>query len=122
MARKRRLGVMGISAGEEKRLVRKQMLRDWDSIWAALPKIDAQFIRETRENLECSRALFARRLCMNERTLEKWEQGRAKPNAQAAVLLLLVRHFPDTLERLRRIAVPDPAKRSKRGNQARSTN
>jgi putative transcriptional regulator len=41
---------------------------------------------------------------MNERTLENWEQGRAKPNSQAAVLLLLVRHFPDTLERLRRIA------------------
>src|SRR5438876_1158417 len=35
---------------------------------------------------------------MNERTLEKWEQGRAKPNSQAAVLLLLVRHFPDSLE------------------------
>jgi putative transcriptional regulator len=41
---------------------------------------------------------------MNQRTLEKWEQGVAKPNSQAAVLLLLVRHFPDTLERLRRIA------------------
>jgi putative transcriptional regulator len=48
---------------------------------------------------------------MKERTLEKWEQGRAKPNAQAAVLILLVRHFPDTLERLRRIARPDPVRR-----------
>jgi len=53
-------------------------------------------------------ALFARRLCMNERTLEKSGQDRAKPNAQAAVLMLLVRHFPDTLKRLRRIARPDP--------------
>ena len=88
----------------EERLVRKQMLRDWEAVQAALPKVDAQFVRDTRERLKCSRALFARRLCMNERTLEKWEQGRAKPNSQAAVLLLLVRHFPDTLERLRRIA------------------
>jgi putative transcriptional regulator len=44
---------------------------------------------------------------MNPRTLEKWEQGRAKPSAHAATLLLLVRHFPDTLERIRRIANPD---------------
>src|SRR5215467_7267416 len=83
----------------EQRRVNQQMLREWDAIQAALPEVDAAFIRETREKLHCSRALFARRLCMNERTLEKWERGRAKPNSQAAVLLLLVRHFPDTLER-----------------------
>ena len=93
---------------EEERRTRKQTLLEWDAIRAALPEVDAQFIRDTRKMMDCSRALFARRLCMNERTLEKWEQGRAKPNAQAAVLLLLVRHFPDTLERLRRIAVPEP--------------
>ena len=92
----------------EERLARKQMLRDWDAVWATLPQVDAEFIKETRERLNCSRALFARRLCMNERTLEKWEQGRAKPNSQAVILLLLVRHFPDTLERLRRIANPPP--------------
>ena len=31
---------------------------------------------------------------------KKWEQGRAKRNPQAAALVLLVRNFPDTLERL----------------------
>jgi len=98
----------------EVRAVHRQALRDWDAIRAALPEIDPQFIRHTREKLECSRAMFARRLFTNERTLEKWEQGRAKPNAQAAALLLLVRHFPDTLERLRRIACPDPVKRRRR--------
>jgi putative transcriptional regulator len=45
---------------------------------------------------------------MSERTLEGWERGRALPNFQAAILLLLVRHYPDTLERLRRIPYPDP--------------
>jgi putative transcriptional regulator len=35
------------------------------------------------------------------RTLEKWEQGRAKPNDQAAALILLVRKYPDTLGRLK---------------------
>ena len=101
-------------AATERRFAHQRMIRDWDAIRAALPKVDAQFIRETREKLDCSRALFASRLCINARTLEKWEQGRAKPNSQAAVLLLLVRHFPDTLERLRRIVNPDPARRSTR--------
>jgi putative transcriptional regulator len=41
---------------------------------------------------------------INERTLEKWEQGRSKPNPQAAALVLLVRKFPDTLDRLDRVA------------------
>src|SRR5438105_902845 len=100
-------------AAEEERHEHKQMLRDWDAVREALPKVDAQFIRDMRTKLKCSRALFARRLCMSERTLEKWEQGRAKANAQAAVLLLLVRHFPDTLERLRSIAVPEPARRKR---------
>jgi putative transcriptional regulator len=46
------------------------------------------------------RAVFARRLRVSTRTLENWEQGRAKPNAQAAALILMVRKFPDTLEKL----------------------
>jgi putative transcriptional regulator len=72
---------------------------------APLPKVDSKLIRDTRKKLHCSRAVFARRLRINERTLEKWEQGRAKPNPQAAALVLLVRNFPDTLERLERVAV-----------------
>jgi putative transcriptional regulator len=71
---------------------------------APLPKLDSAFIRETREQLRCSRAVFARRLRINERTLEKWEQGRAKPNPQAIALLLLVRSYPDTLRRLEKVA------------------
>lgn len=47
-----------------------------------------------------SRALFAAYLRTNVRTLENWEQGRAKPNAQAALLIQLVERFPDTVERL----------------------
>jgi len=72
---------------------------------APLPKVDARLIRDTRKRLRCSRAVFARKLRINERTLEKWEQGRAKPNPQAAALVLLVRKFPDTLERLDRVAL-----------------
>jgi putative transcriptional regulator len=71
---------------------------------APLPRVDSKFIRETRAKLRCSRAVFARKLRINERTLEKWEQGRAKPNPQAAALMLLVRKYPDTLVRLEKLA------------------
>ena len=63
-------------------------------------QIDAELIRETREQLHVSRAVFARRIRVSIRTLENWEQGRAKPNAQAAALIMMVRQFPDTLDKL----------------------
>jgi len=63
-------------------------------------EIDPDTIRKTREELHVSRAVFARHLRVSTRTLENWEQGRAKPNAQAAALILMVRKFPDTLEKL----------------------
>jgi putative transcriptional regulator len=63
-------------------------------------EVGAELIRETREQMHVSRAVFARRLRVSIRTLENWEQGRARPNAQAAALILMVRKFPDTLEKL----------------------
>ena len=71
---------------------------------APLPDVSSSLIRNTRKRLRCSRAVFARKLRINIRTLEKWEQGRAKPNPQAAALVLLVRKFPDTLDRLDQVA------------------
>ena len=63
-------------------------------------EVDADLIRDTRERMNLSRAVFARRLRVSTRTLENWEQGRARPNAQAAALILMVRKFPHTLEKL----------------------
>ena len=63
-------------------------------------EVDADLIRDTRERMNVSRAVFARRLRVSTRTLENWEQGRAKPNAQAAALILMVRKYPDTLDKL----------------------
>jgi putative transcriptional regulator len=82
----------------------KLTLRSYKVDPAPLPKVDSKLIRDTRKKLRCSRAVFARKLRINPRTLEKWEQGRAKPNPQAAALVLLVRKYPDTLERLDRVA------------------
>jgi putative transcriptional regulator len=83
----------------------KLTLRNYKIEPTPLPKVDSKLIRDTRKKLRCSRAVFARKLRINERTLEKWEQGRSKPNPQAAALVLLVRLYPDTLQRLERLAV-----------------
>jgi putative transcriptional regulator len=93
----------GVSAMKSHR-ERKITLRSYKIEAAPLPKVDSKLIRDTRKRLRCSRAVFARKLRINERTLEKWEQGRAKPNGQAAALVLLVRNYPDTLDRLERVA------------------
>ncbi len=82
----------------------KLTLRSYKVEVSPLPKVDSKVIRDTRKKLRCSRAVFARKLRINERTLEKWEQGRAKPNPQAAALVLLVRRYPDTLTRLDAVA------------------
>ena len=82
----------------------KLTLRSYKVEAAPLPKVDSKLLRDTRKKLRCSRAVFARKLRINVRTLEKWEQGRAKPNPQAAALVLLVRRFPDTLQRLETLA------------------
>jgi len=65
--------------------------------------IQAAELVALRERLHLSRAVFARYLRTNPRTLENWEQGRAKPNAQAVLSIRLVAHYPDTLARLEQI-------------------
>ena len=95
--------IEGVAAMKSRR-EGKLTLRTYKVKPSPLPKVDSKLIRDTRRRLRCSRAVFARKLRINERTLEKWEQGRAKPNPQAAALVLLVRIFPDTLDRLDRVA------------------
>jgi len=62
--------------------------------------VSADELRAIREKLNLSRPVFASYLRTNPRTLENWEQGRAKPNAQAALLIQLVSRYPDTVKRL----------------------
>jgi DNA-binding transcriptional regulator YiaG len=46
------------------------------------PSIDADVVRETREALKMSRHVFAFKIGVNRRTLERREQGGTKPNEQ----------------------------------------
>lgn len=65
-----------------------------------VPLLTPDEVLAVREKLHLSRPVFARYLRTNPRTLENWEQGRAKPNAQAALLIRMVAQFPDMVERL----------------------
>jgi putative transcriptional regulator len=65
-----------------------------------LRQLTAQELVDIRHKLNLSRPVFAMYLRTNTRTLENWEQGRAKPNAQATTLIRLVDRFPETVEHL----------------------
>ncbi|MBI2753857.1 MAG: transcriptional regulator [Betaproteobacteria bacterium] len=78
----------------------KRTLRTHAAEFRPAPKVTPRELVRVRQHLRISRALFAVYLRTNVRTLENWEQGRAKPNAQAALLINLVKRFPDTVERL----------------------
>lgn len=57
-------------------------------------------VRRIRDRLQMSQEVFARCLHTPRRTLEKWEQGLAKPTGTAAALLTLVDRRPDVLQEL----------------------
>ena len=78
----------------------KRTLRTHAVEFKEAPEVTPKELVRVREQLKISRGLFAAYLRTNVRTLENWEQGRAKPNAQAALLINLVKRFPDTVERL----------------------
>jgi putative transcriptional regulator len=91
--------VEGFDALAEER-TGKRTLRTHKLEAQAVPEVTAEELVTLRERLHLSRPVFAGYLRTNPRTLENWEQGRAKPNAQAALLIRLVEKFPDTVERL----------------------
>lgn len=81
----------------------KRTLRTHQIETLPVAMISAEQLVKLRERLHFSRPVFASYLRINPRTLEKWEQGRAKPNAQAALLIRLVEKFPDTVDRLAQV-------------------
>lgn len=90
----------GLDALAQERVSGKRTLRTHTVTKKPLATPTASELFELRETLHISRAVFADYLRTNVRTLENWEQGRAKPNAQAAVLIRMVQRYPDTVKRL----------------------
>lgn len=78
----------------------KATLRSVEREFKPAAIIQADEVIAIRERLNLSRSVFAGYLRTNVRTLENWEQGRAKPNAQAALLIHLVGRYPDTVKKI----------------------
>ena len=78
----------------------KLTLRTFKAENKPAPLLSPKAVVQVRELLHLSRPVFAHYLRTNARTLENWEQGRAKPNAQAALLIRMVAQFPDMVQRL----------------------
>jgi putative transcriptional regulator len=85
-------------AGEGKRTLRTHQVE-----FKPPPELSANDLIRLRKRLRLSRSLFANFLRTKSRTLESWEQGRARPNAQAILLISLVNKFPDMVERLSKV-------------------
>lgn len=62
--------------------------------------VTAEEIKAVRAAAHASQAVMARRLRVNVRTCQNREQGTAKPNTQAAVLIKLVEKHPEMLQML----------------------
>ena len=78
----------------------KRTLRTNTVVMKPAPRISARELSTRREQLNLSRGFFASYLRTNVRTLENLEEGRAKPNARAVLLIRMVERFPDTVSRL----------------------
>ena len=89
-------GVEALAAGREGKVT----LRQVEVKAQARVDVTAAELIALRQRHNVSRAVMAARLRTNPRTLENWEQGRAKPNAQAALLIKLVELYPETMEHL----------------------
>jgi putative transcriptional regulator len=92
-------GITSLAAEREGKLTLKRVhLPEQEA-----PIVAPEELRKLREDLHLSRALFARTIRTNPRTVESWEQGRSKPNTHAALLIKLVEKFPETLDHLRAV-------------------
>ena len=78
----------------------KQTLKTHSVTFKPAPALTPVELKKLRNKLELSQPLFANMLRTNVSTLKNWEQGKAKPNAQAALLIGLVKRYPDTVKKL----------------------
>lgn len=70
-------------------------------------EVKADELVALREKLKMSQAVFAGLFHINKRTYQNWEQGRGKPNEQAALLFRLVERKPEIIKELRELEEAD---------------
>jgi putative transcriptional regulator len=78
----------------------KLTLKKYKVISKPAPEVTVDELTSLRKKLGLSRPVFADFIRTNPRTVENWEQGRAKPNAQAALIIKLISKYPQTFKML----------------------
>jgi len=78
----------------------KITLKSFKAVKRQKVTIEPEELRSVRAKLNISQAVFAKILCTGETTYQNWEQGRAKPNAQAILLIRMLQQNPETLQTL----------------------
>jgi putative transcriptional regulator len=78
----------------------KATLRKIEVAYNPAPELTPAELVRVRTKLNISQPVFARRLRTEVKTIKNWEQGRSKPNAQAAILVRLVDRHPELLEEI----------------------
>jgi putative transcriptional regulator len=64
------------------------------------PVITPEHLVNVREKLNLSQAVFAQYLHAGLKTYQNWEQGLARPNKQAVLLIRMIEKSPQTLAQL----------------------
>jgi putative transcriptional regulator len=78
----------------------KTTLRSTEVEFKAAPEMTPEKVRAVRRKLHVSQPVFALRLRTKSQTVKNWEQGIAKPNDQAAILLALIDRNPKILDEI----------------------
>lgn len=68
--------------------------------YRAAPVVTPADVVRVRTAMNLSQQVFARKMRTEAKTIANWEQGRSKPNAQAALLIKLVEKYPETVAHL----------------------
>lgn len=80
--------------------VGKLTLRKHAVPYKSAPEVTAEEVVRLRTKLNFSQHVFARHMRIEVKTVANWEQGRSKPNAQAAILLMLIDRNPELLKEI----------------------
>lgn len=94
--------IEGMDALEAER-TSKVTLRKTDVEYRVAPEVTPADVVRVRTAMNVSQQVFARKMRTEAKTVANWEQGRSKPNAQAALLIRLVEKYPETIDHLAEI-------------------
>lgn len=74
--------------------------KELNSLGIKIPEVNLTIyqIKEIRENLKLSQAVFAKLLNVSPSSIRQWEQGRRQPTGATKVLLDLLKRSPHVLD------------------------